>query len=98
MPSSQSLTTQQATALLGVSRATLDRLLDQGKLPFEGVGSQRRVLRRDALAYREQRRQEQYEALAATSVPIDEEADIETTLQTLREVRKEVAARRRGPR
>jgi hypothetical protein len=53
-------------------------------------------LLRDALAYREQRRAEQYKALEATSVDIDEEGDIETVLASLREARHRVARQRRA--
>jgi excisionase family DNA binding protein len=91
MPQSQTLTTQQAADLLGVSRPTLVRLLETEKIPFERVGAHRRVLLRDVLAYREQRRQAQYHALEATSVDIGEEDDIEDTLASLREARRQVA-------
>jgi hypothetical protein len=67
------------------------RLLETEKIPFERVGAHRRVLLRDVLAYREQRRQAQYDALEATSVDIDEEDDIETTLASFREARRQVA-------
>ncbi len=47
------LTTQQAAAVLGVSRPTVIRLVESGKLPARLVGTHRRLDLRDVLAYRE---------------------------------------------
>ncbi|MCP2169832.1 helix-turn-helix domain-containing protein [Goodfellowiella coeruleoviolacea] len=93
-PVAQTVTTQQAADLLGVSRPTLIRLLDDNEIPFERVGSHRRIVLRDVLAYRARRRAEQYAALAATAV--DEDEDLDTVLRRLRTARREVAKRRRG--
>lgn len=40
-PIDRQLTTQQATTLLGISRNTLIRLLDEDELPFERFGESR---------------------------------------------------------
>ena len=94
-PLSQTLTSQQAADLLGVSRPTVIKLLDQGKIPFERIGTHRRIMLRDLLAYREQRRAAQYSALEATAFEIDDEDDVDSILQEVREARRAVAAQHR---
>ena len=59
------------------------------------VGSRRKVLLTDVLAYREKRRQRQYDMLAETAVDIDEDETLETVTARLREARRAVAAKRR---
>lgn len=93
VPTTKTLTTQQAAELLGVSRPTVIRLLDDGRLPYERVGSHRRIQLGELLAFRKQRRAEQYAALEATAVDDD---DVEGALERLRTARREVAKRRTG--
>lgn len=95
-PQTMKLTTQQAADLLGISRPTVVRLIRDGALPAERVGNRHRLLLDDVLAYRDERRTRQYEALAATAVDVDSDDDPETIRQQLREARRVVAERRRA--
>lgn len=51
--SPDSLTTEQAATVLGVSRPTVVRMIEAGKLPARMVGTHRRLALGDVLAYRE---------------------------------------------
>lgn len=95
-PTSQTLTTQQAADLLGISRPTLIKVLNDGKLPYTRAGSHRRIALTDVLDYREKRRQDQYAAIDALSVDVDETTDMDQTLAELRKARKAIAAKRRA--
>ena len=72
-PHHQVLTSQEAADILGVSRPTLIRLLDAGRIPYEQPGRHRRVLLKDILDYADERRHERREALDEL-VRIGEEA------------------------
>jgi excisionase family DNA binding protein len=54
-PQNESLTTQAAANLLGCSRPFLVGLLEQGAFPHHTVGTHRRVMLKDVLAYLKQR-------------------------------------------
>ncbi len=95
-PQSTTLTTQQTADLLGVTRPTVVKILEQGGMPFERVGNHRRVLLTDVMSYREKRRAAQYAALEATAVDLDDEDDLDAVLGDLRQARRVIAERRRA--
>jgi excisionase family DNA binding protein len=64
-PLSTILTTSQAAEVLGVSRPTLVKLLEDGEIEFDRPGRHRRVRLSDLLEYRERRRSARRAHLAA---------------------------------
>jgi excisionase family DNA binding protein len=63
VPRTQRLTTQEAADFLGVSRPTLVKLLEEGKIPYEQPGRHRRIMFTDLLAYQERLGEERRAAL-----------------------------------
>lgn len=62
--SPENVTTEQAAAVLGVSRPTVVRLVESGKIPARMVGTHRRLSLGDVLAYREVSTKRRSKALA----------------------------------
>ena len=63
-PQHLSLSTQEAADLLGVSRMTVVRLLEAGRIPFDRPGRHRRVRMVDLLEYQRRQRRRAEQALA----------------------------------
>jgi len=57
------LTTQQAADILGVSRPTLVKLLEDGTMPFRTIGVDRRIKAAEVFAYLDEERRRQDSAL-----------------------------------
>jgi excisionase family DNA binding protein len=86
-PIDRQLTTQQAASLLGVSRSTLLRLLDEDELPFERLGESRhrRLRLHDVLAYRDRKRADRRTRLDELTRQADEDGLLDVDADAYRE-------------
>lgn len=66
-PNNTTITTQEAADLLGVSRPTVVRLIDAGKLPAEKINRHRRLLLGDVLEYHRELQEKQRRFIADTT-------------------------------
>ncbi len=65
IPQHTRLTTQEAADMLGISRPTLVKLLENGEIPYEQRGRHRRLLLTDVLEYQSKARSERRAELDA---------------------------------
>ena len=85
----QEISTQQAAEILGVSRPTVVRLIDEGELNAHVPGVVRRRLRLgDVLAYREELRERRNSFIADSATAYDDAADSEDLTALLQQSRK----------
>lgn len=73
-PYDTSLTTQQAADMLGVSRPTLVKLLEEGRMAYRKVGRHRRIMLADVQEYAKGRHAEalaRFDALSSETDPAD---------------------------
>jgi excisionase family DNA binding protein len=64
IPSGVQVSTQQAANMLNVSRPHIVKLIDEGKLPSEKVGSHRRIMLEDLIIYQKNMKSQRTKALA----------------------------------
>jgi excisionase family DNA binding protein len=83
LPHDLQVTTQEAADLLGLSRPTVIKLVNEGELACELVGSHRRLAIADVMAYRNRRRAAVQEMLEATQLD-DDLVDAEDLRDALR--------------
>lgn len=101
-PVDQKLSTQEAADYLGISRPTLIKLLESGKIPYETVdGSRhRRVELGDLLDYQSQRTVERRRTLQALVAGAEEsglyDVPAEDYHEAIRTARHEIAEERKG--
>lgn len=76
VPVHAQLTTQEAADLLNVSRPYLVKLIEAGEIPFQKVGTHRRLRADDVFAYRKAQEQRSRHALTALA-QLDQELGFE---------------------
>ena len=92
VPVAETVSTTQAAALLGVSRPTVVKLLEQGAMAYEQTRSHRRIDLSEVLAYRQARHEAQHADLDALGGGDDEPVD--QMLARLKTTRAILAKRR----
>lgn len=80
-PHALRLTTQQAADLLGISRPTLVKLLEEGKIPYETPNRHRRIQLIDLLNYQAMRRGERRETLRGLARDAQEMGTYDTSAE-----------------
>jgi excisionase family DNA binding protein len=82
IPEDEAFTTQAAANYLGMSRPFLLRLLEAGKLPYHRVGTHRRIMFRDLVAFKEERTRERNKGLSDLTRMLDEEGVYDRPLES----------------
>lgn len=82
VPEDEAFTTQAAATYLGMSRPFLLRLLEAGKLPFHRVGTHRRIMFRDLVAFKEERTRERNNGLSDLTRILDQEGVYDRLLES----------------
>lgn len=93
-PADEEISTEDAAAILNVSRPYVVKLLEEQKIPSRKVGVRRRVLRRDVEAYAEQERRRRDQILTK----MVEEAEEDGLDEGLNVSFRQLAATRTGTR
>lgn len=100
VPRAQGLTTQEAADFLGVSRSTLVRLLEDGRIPCDQPGSHPRILFADLLAYLKREHADQRAALDRMTREASEAGMYDDTMEdyaaALKSARKRASRRNDG--
>lgn len=81
IPEDEAFTTQAAANYLGMSRPFLLRLLEAGKLPYHRVGTHRRIMFRDLVAFKEQRTRDRNQGLTDLTRMLDQEGVYDCPLE-----------------
>jgi excisionase family DNA binding protein len=95
-PHHLTLSTQDAADLLGISRMTLVRLLEAGKIPFEQPGRHRRLRLVDLLEYRDRQRRRAEQALSDMVADSERLGLYEDDPQVVREALADARRNRKG--
>jgi len=82
LPADELLGTQAVADHLGVSRMTVVRLIDRGRLTAVGGGTHRRVRASEVARYLDERASERNAALASLAGDIDDETPVDEVIQT----------------
>jgi excisionase family DNA binding protein len=82
LPADATVSTQQAAALLGVSRMTVVRLIDRGELTAEGGAVHRRISMSELARYQAESSRRRRSAIAELADDIDEDTPPEQVIDT----------------
>lgn len=81
-PADATMSTQQAAALLGVSRMTIVRLIDRGELTAEGGAVHRRISVSELARYQAESSRRRRSAIAELTDDLDEDTPPDEVLDT----------------